>query len=196
MNAPLVIMAALGALLLTRRRASNDSPPATASVPVTGWNPAWGTPNDWDARYPGSDPSRPIPYDAANLDPVLRDKVAAIFLELEQLGYDPRVFEGARTQHRQAWLYGSSRLDFPVYGRAGRWLTGTLSASNHGANPVRAVDIISRSRGWEWPEFYVALGAAAKRQGLTWGGDWPKRDSVHVELKSGQGMGGGLRVTR
>lgn len=195
MNGPLLLLAALGAVLFASRRKANPTATDSAAGAVS-WNPAWGTPNDWDRRYPSSDPTRPVPYDAANLDPLLRDKVAAIFLELEQAGFDPRVFEGARSQHRQAWLYGSSRPDFAVYGRAGRWLTGTLNASNHGANPVRAVDIISRSRGWEWPEFYVALGAAAKRQGLTWGGDWPKRDSVHVELKSGQGMGGGLRVTR
>lgn len=196
MNAPILIVAAVAAVLLASRRKANAAAASAAAGPVTGWNPAWGTPNDWDARYPGADPSRPIPYDAANLDPVLRDKVAAVFLELEQAGYDPRVFEGARTQHRQAWLYGSGRPTFAVYGREGPWRTGTLNASNHGSNPVRAVDIISRSRGWEWPEFYVALGAAAKRQDLTWGGDWPKRDLVHCELKAGQGMGGGLRVTR
>lgn len=196
MNGPLLLLAAVGAVLLASRRKAHAAASGTAAGAVTGWNPAWGTPNDWDARYPGADPSRPLPYDSALLDPVLRDRVAAMLLDLEGDGYDPRVFEGARTQQRQAWLYGSSRPSFAVYGRTGPKLTGTLTASNHGAYPARAVDVISRSRGWEWPEFYVALGAAAKRQGLTWGGDWAWRDLVHVELPANVGMGAGLRVTR
>lgn len=180
-----VSLGLVGAVLLARRRASNAGATGSSSTGATSgtaMNAAWGTPNQWDARFPGADPTRPLPYDPANLDPVLRDKIAAMLLDLEGDGYDPRPFEGARTQHRQAWLYGSSRPDFPGYGRPGPKLTGTLKASNHGTYPARAVDVISRSRGWDWPEFYVALGAAAKRQGLSWGGDYPWRDLVHVEL--------------
>lgn len=194
---PLVLLVAVGAVLLTRRKqADGAAPPAsnagasgtgTASSSSSGqgvtWNAAWGTPNAWDAKYPAADPSRPIPYDPSDLDPTFRAKLDATFEAMRALGYDPKVFEGARTQHRQAWIYGESRPDFPVYGRPGKSHTKTLSASSHGTYPARAVDVISASKGWSNQAFFDAMGPIAEAQGLRWGGRWPTlRDYTHLEL--------------
>jgi len=151
------------------------------------WDPAWGTPNGWDAKYPVADPTRPIPYDPADLDPAFRGKLDAAFEALRSQGFDPKVFEGARSQRRQAFLYGQGRTDFPVYGREGKKVTWILSASNHGSSPVQAVDVISASTGWSNPKFFDALGVAVKAQGLKWGGDWKVRDSAHVEGRAWTG---------
>lgn len=194
---PLVLLVAVGAVLLTRRKQANGaaSPASDAGASSTGtasssssgqgvtWDTAWGTPNAWDAKYPAADPSRPIPYDPVDLDPTFRAKLEATFETMRGMGYDPRVFEGARSQHRQAWLYGQGRPDFPVYGRTGSKVTYILDASNHGRSPVTAVDVISTSQGWKNQAFFDALGPAAKAQGLRWGGDWKSlRDYPHLEL--------------
>lgn len=152
------------------------------------WHAEWGTPNEWDAKYPTADPTRPIPYNPADLDPTFRAKLDAAFEQLHAQGWDPRVFEGARSQHRQAYLYGQGRPSFPVYGRSGKVLTQLLSASNHGSSPAIAVDVISSSQGWNNMKFFEALGIAVKAQGLNWGGDWKSlRDYPHVELHSWKG---------
>ena len=193
--APLVIALALGAVLLHRRRASSGDAASTSQAGATSssssssssddvtWRTEWGTPNEWDARYPSLDPSRPVPYDPSHLDPAFRAKLDTAFEQLRAQGYDPRVFEGARTQRRQAWLYGQGRTSFPVYGRTGTQVTWTLQASNHGTYPARGVDVISASTGWSNMDFFRALGVAVKAQGLNWGGDWRVRDYPHVEVE-------------
>jgi len=189
---PLALVAAVVAVFALRRRAANGTtvaPEASASAGSSSsdavtWNPAWGTPNTWDAKYPGRDVTRPIPYDPAHLDPTFRTKLDATFAVLRSQGWDPKVFEGARSQQRQAWLWGEGRPDFPVYGRTGTYKTKTLDASSHGSDGARATDVISASQAWKNMDFFYALGAAAKAQGLTWGGDWPGiRDYTHVELR-------------
>jgi peptidoglycan L-alanyl-D-glutamate endopeptidase CwlK len=196
---PLVVLVAVGAVLLTRRKQTDGAAPPASNAGTSGagssssasngtnavtWNPAWGTPNTWDAKYPGRDVTRPIPYDPAHLDPTFRAKLDATFAVLRSQGWDPKVFEGARSQQRQAWLWGEGRPEFPVYGRAGKYKTKTLDASSHGSDGARATDVISASTAWSNMDFFYALGAAAKAQGLTWGGDWPGiRDYTHVELR-------------
>lgn len=197
----LFILAAVAAVVVLRRKSADAAatPPESTSAtsssssssstgePVT-WRAEWGTPNSWDAKYPTADPKKPIPYNPADLDPEFRGKLDAAFAELHAQGWDPRVFEGARSQHRQAYLYGQGRPDFPVYGRSGKVLTKLLSASNHGYSPAIAVDVISSSQGWNNMKFFEALGVAVKRQGLNWGGDWTTlRDYPHVELHPWKG---------
>lgn len=193
---PLALVAAVVAVFALRRRAS-DGATSTQASPSSGgsssststsggvtWLDAWGTPNAWDRKYPNADPKKPIPYDPADLDPTFRGKLDAAFADLRAQGFDPKVYEGARSQHRQAYLYGQGRTDFPVYGRTGNKVTYTLDASSHGRSPVVAVDVVSASKWWEDMNFFHALGTAVKKQGLTWGGDWTNlRDYPHVEFK-------------
>lgn len=149
---------------------------------VPDWNTAWGTPNQWDTKYPTSDPSKPLTVDFDDFDPTFRAKLEAAIAAMEVQGFDPRVFEAARTQRRQAYLYGQGRTDFAGYGRTGSKVTWTLDSSYHGKYPARAADVISKAKGWSDSAFFEAWGAAVKAQGLTWGGDWKSRDMPHVQL--------------
>jgi peptidoglycan L-alanyl-D-glutamate endopeptidase CwlK len=52
-----------------------------------------------------------------------------------------------------------------------------------------AADIVDRRWARSGPSankshpFWKALGQAAKKHGLEWGGDWAKRDVAHVQMK-------------
>lgn len=200
---PILAAAALVGVVLSRRRseahagssssaraagADAATTPAVTASSTSSWLPEWGTPNEWDKRYPAADPTKPLPYTPTDLDPVFSAKLEAAFDQLRAQGWDPKVFEGGRTQRRQAWLYGQGRPDFPGTGRAGNKVTWILSASNHGTFPGQAVDVISAKNGWNNMDFFKALGVAVKAQGLNWGGDWTKaRDYPHVELHAWKG---------
>lgn len=76
---------------------------------------------------------------------------------------------------------------------AGRIVTW-LRNSRHNQTPSQAVDFavaldpdgpegpIKPRIDWLTVARYEAMGEIAKRLGLTWGGDWAKRDLCHVEL--------------
>ena len=179
---PLVLGAAVLFAVLRKRAGDADTAKAddAPEVPVETWNAAWGTRNEWDRRNPGARIDKPLAVDWSQYEPSFAAKIKAAFADMEAQGYDPYVFEGPRTQQRQAYLYGQGRPEFPTYGRAGNKVTWTLSASKHGAYPCRAVDVISRSKAWGNPAFFVAWGKAAKAQGLRWLGDIG--DMPHVEL--------------
>lgn len=179
---PLVAVGVVLLYVVKRRQddAHTQHEDGTPEVTTTTWNAAWGTPNEWDKRNPQARIDRPLPFRWEDLDPAFAVKVKAAFADLEAQGFDPYVFEGARTQQRQAYLYGQGRPTFAVYGRDGRAVTWTLDASKHGAYPARAVDVISKSTYWSDPKFFEAWGKAATAQGLRWLG--PK-DQPHAELR-------------
>ncbi len=97
--------------------------------------------------------------DLASLWAPFRAKVEALLAAMVGRGFDPILYEARRTQERQDWLYGVGRThDFkrkPV-----TW----IHRSRH--TPGKAADIISTRRGWEWPQFYVALRQEALKLGL------------------------------
>ena len=107
------------------------------------------------------------------LKPMFREKVEAVLSELEKKGWQPIVAEGRRTLEEQAAKV-----------TAGKSLT-LDSAHVKGY----AADIVDRRWGWSGPaakhsfRFWHDLGAAAKRQGLVWGGSWKRfPDPAHVEM--------------
>lgn len=181
MIVPVIAVGVVLLALLRKGRTDADTSKSddTPEVPTVTWNDAWGKPNEWDRKHPSARVDKPLPVDWSEFDPTFAAKVRAAFADMERQGFDPYVFEGARTQQRQAYLYGQGRKDFPVYGRGGDQVTWTLDASKHGAYPARAVDVISKSTYWNDRKFFEAWGKAAKAQGLRWLG--PK-DSPHAEL--------------
>lgn len=190
--APVVILAVLaGAVLLGRRRRQGDVDTENESAPEPetamqdgSWNTAWGTPNEYDRRYPQAVVERPVPVSWDDFDPVFRTKLTAAFRAMEARGFDPVVFEAGRSQRRQAYLYGKGRPSFPGYGSTkGPIVTQILTAGKHGQYPAKAADVISRKSGWSDKAFYAAWGEEAKKAGLTWGGDWKTLvDMPHVEV--------------
>lgn len=175
---------AVGVVLLALLRKGRDADTARSDdapeVAVSTWEAEWGTPNEWDRRYPGARVDKPLQVNASDFDPTFYAKLQAAFADMQAQGFDPYVFEGARTQQRQAYLYGQGRTTFKTYGRTGSKVTWTLDASKHGTYPCRAADVISKTTFWKDPAFFEAWGKAAKAQGLRWLGDIG--DKPHVEL--------------
>jgi hypothetical protein len=110
----------------------------------------------------------------ATLDNVagyVANRVQLVVARMRVCGFDPIVFEGGRSVQRQRWLYGQGRSKLqciragisPAYSHAGGIVTKTLSSMHMNG---KAVDIISKSRGWNHPGFFKALKQEAEREGL------------------------------
>lgn len=93
------------------------------------------------------------------LEPYVAERVARILARLKVRGFDPVVFEARRSYARQKWLYGVGR----THSLNRKPISWTMS-SRHLVG--KAVDIISKSRLWNWPEFYVALREEAEREDM------------------------------
>ncbi len=94
-----------------------------------------------------------------DLEPYVADRVRQVIDAMRARGFDPVVFETRRSLERQRWLYGVGR----THSLRRKPITWTMF-SRHLAG--KAADIISRSRGWDWPEFYDALAEEAGDAGL------------------------------
>lgn len=102
--------------------------------------------------------------DLGLLLPSFRARVELLLARLTARGFDPVVFETLRSQARAAML-----------GKTGPGIADSIHC--YGA----ACDIISKSRAWQWPEFYVAMRDEAEALGLTAGYRFPKVDADHVQ---------------
>ena len=111
--------------------------------------------------------------DINSLVSYVADRVRQVIVAMESRGYDPFVVEARRTYGRQVYLYGIGRWHHLKQ----RVVTHTL-ASKH--IPGKAVDIASRSKGWNSSAFFDALWQEAKRVGLHHLGIW---DRAHLEWR-------------
>src|SRR5512146_1753941 len=89
-----------------------------------------------------------------------------------------QMFEGYRSQARQAWLYAQGRT------RPGAIVTNVRTAGNHGrglAADIVWYDLKGRPR-WDGDEaMWAVLGHCVRANGLRWGGDWKMHDTPHCE---------------
>ena len=139
------------------------------AVPPPALSKPWeGDPSQWP-------PERKL----ASMKPELAIKVRQVLAALSAKGFQPKVFYGWRSVTVQARLFaeGKSKVKF-----------GFHNAQKPDGTPnAYAADIIDSRYAWnkeaERSGFWKALGAAAKAQGLVWGGDWVSfRDWAHVQL--------------
>jgi len=107
-----------------------------------------------------------------SLEPGVREKVRRVLVKLEQKKWQPRVAEGRRTLAEQRE-------------KVRRGVSKTMN-SKHLCGI--AADVIDRRYAWGGPaantnfQFWRDLGAAAKSEGLVWGGDWKSfKDVAHIE---------------
>ncbi len=125
----------------------------------------------WSRRALSEEPARVT--DLKSLEPYVAERVERVLQRLRKAGWDPVVYEARRTLERQMWLYG-----------IGRWHSRNRKAVTHTMRSKhivgKAVDIISRSKGWSDPKFFDALKAAAEAEGLSVPYDW---DRAHVEWR-------------
>lgn len=115
----------------------------------------------------------------ASIHPELQPKVTKVLQALSARGFQPKIYYGWRSVAVQMQLYfqGNSKVKFSFH-----------NAQKPNGTPISyAADIIDARFGWS-PEaertgFWKALGEEAKKQHLTWGGDWVNfRDWAHIQL--------------
>lgn len=113
-----------------------------------------------------------------SLAPPMRPKVTTVLEELEQRGFQPKIFFAWRSVAVQLELFrkGHTTVKFSFHNAQLR--DGTPNAY--------AADIIDRRWAWqpaaEANGFWTALGEEAKKEGLYWGGDWVSfKDWAHVQ---------------
>jgi peptidoglycan LD-endopeptidase CwlK len=117
-----------------------------------------------------TEPKRDV--DPEHLVSYVADRVLLICKRLRAKGFDPVLFEGLRSVQRQRWLYGQGRSKLqcltagisPAYAHPGNIVTWTLKSFHIQG---KAADIISKTRGWNWPEFFDALAYEAGQVGMT-----------------------------
>lgn len=128
---------------------------------------------------PAPPPEVPASNDVSKLNPRFRAALMRALEEMRKAGFDPVISETIRTPERQRFLYGFGR----AYDDGRGTVTNSIDAEHTWHGFGLAADIISKSMGWEAPEaFWNALGAAARDEGLAWGGDWPQfKDRPHVQ---------------
>lgn len=117
----------------------------------------------------------PEPARCADIDslwPPFRSRVIELLRAMETRGFDPIVHEARRTIERQRWLYGIGR----THQTGRRPVTWTLRSWHLSG---KAADIISRSRLWHWPRFYVVLRQEAERLGL----ETLRHEACHVQWR-------------
>jgi len=94
-----------------------------------------------------------------SLEPYVKERVERLLKAMKARGFDPIIFEARRSLERQKWLYGIGR----THQTRRRPVTWTM----HSRHIVgKAVDVISKSRLWDWPEFFAALKREAAVVGL------------------------------
>ena len=124
----------------------------------------------------------PEPPRESSLDgcaPKLAAAVRAVEADMRGEGYDPTIFETLRTNARQNWLAGFGRRYDD--GRGIITHAVTVWSSWHGFG--LAADVISAAHQWDAsPMFWAALGEAAARHGLVWGGSWRMKDLPHLQV--------------
>lgn len=123
-------------------------------------------------------PEPPPDRDMLKLAPVFAAKVFDLLHRMDRLGHDAIVFEGFRSDERQAWLYGCGRQYDDGRGIVTNAADGRHSWHRYGL----AVDVISRSLAWNaHAGFWLDLRNCARDLGLTSGYDWTHPDRPHVQ---------------
>jgi len=127
--------------------------PATNSVPPSGFS------------YGGDPIRKGLSRDPKLLLPAFAAKIETLFSRLRSQGHEPLLWEAYRTPARAQQL--SDR------GAGVKQSMHCLGA---------AVDIVHADDYWSaGHDFWEAIGDEAKALGLTWGGDWRRRDYPHIQ---------------
>lgn len=127
----------------------------------------------------------------SDLHPAFALKVQSIISDLEAAGYPVWLAETLRTAERQADLV-RRKLSWTDHSRHqdglaadlvdGRTVAGHLVLWGASMEVWRLSDEEERQRLEAAREFFAALGEAAHRHGVTWGGDWKRHyDPAHIE---------------
>lgn len=119
-----------------------------------------------------------VDRDLAKLAPKFRQAVLAALASCNVQGLDAYVFEAYRSPELQALYYARGRTIVPPTKPVTNAKSNLQSWHGYGL----AVDVISRSEGWEQPyEWFAQVAAEFERAGLKWGGTWKSPDLPHFQ---------------
>ncbi len=139
----------------------------------------------WGARLlPGQETN-----DRAALDPRFRAKVERVLSALQKEGFRPRLVSSYRSARRQNAYCTLGRISQKL--GSGPWTQARGLHSCHNARtpdgPASlAADVVPTAHtASEKARFYWALGRAAERQGLRWGGRWRQTNKLWARFGLG-----------
>lgn len=118
----------------------------------------------------------------SHLDPQFRVKVDRVIESLTAQGLEPRIASTYRSAARQDALFTLGRVSQRLGGPPWTNARGGKSCHNNarGTLPAsQAIDLVPPRRlrtASEKSKFYIALGAAAEKEGLRWGGRWSRKN--------------------
>lgn len=126
-------------------------------------------------------PEPPADTDLTKCAPKFLEKVWTLLHEHTRRSHDPIVFEGFRSDEREAWLFGLGRT-YDIPGDPRGIVTNATDGRDSWHRYGVAVDIISKKHGWDPGfQFYDDLRELALEVGLTSGADW-NRNGIPVGL--------------
>lgn len=95
-----------------------------------------------------------------SLAPYVAERVAKLIEAMNARGYDAVIYEARRSPERQSWLYSIGR----TRQKSRKCVTWTMYSKHLNG---KAVDIISKSHGWNAPgDFWIALATEARKVGM------------------------------
>lgn len=118
-----------------------------------------------------------------SLHPTFRTKVEAVMSDLRAKGYKPHIKFGWRSLETQKQLLSQGRTKVPF--------SFHNAVDINGLPAALAVDITDEADQWAYQNmaFFNAMGAAARKQGLVWGGDWVTfKDYAHIQGASNDAL--------
>lgn len=122
------------------------------------------------------------PHAVSNFDglaPLFAEALMATIVDCKAAGLDAVVFETTRSKELAALYYTRGRPPSDEYPTP---VTGARDASHTWHGYGLAADIISASKEWGAGDaWFATMGAIAQSHGLTWGGDWKRKDLPHVQ---------------
>ena len=116
--------------------------------------------------------------DVNTLAPKFRAAVEKSIAECVALGLDAMVYEAYRSQELQSLYYERGRTVVPPRDTVTNAASNLFSWHGYGL----AVDVVSRSRGWDRPEsWFASVAEVFRANGCRWGGEWKMKDLPHFQ---------------
>ena len=127
-----------------------------------------------------SDNGPTVSRDLTLLAPHFREAVEHAITDCQAQGLDAYVYEAYRSQELQALYYARGRTIIPPLKPVTNASSNLYSWHGYGL----AVDVISRTHGWQPPEgaaWFTKVAEAFQKFDCRWGGEWKMRDYPHFQ---------------
>lgn len=119
-----------------------------------------------------------VDRDLEKLAPKFRRSVLSAIASCNILGLDAFVYEAYRSPELQALYYARGRTIIPPTKPVTNAKSNLYSWHGYGL----AVDVISRTKGWDRPEdWWEGVAHEFELEGCKWGGLWRQRDLPHMQ---------------